>query len=339
MGDLIMTSPAIKALRGDGRKITLLTSASGAMISPYITSIDKTVVYNLPWAKHEKPLRGDGLNRMVEDLKKQNFDAAIVFTVFSQNPLPSALITYMAGIPLRAAYCRENPWDLLTDWVFDPEPQQFIRHEVQRQLELVSNLGFEVINEEMDLEVPAGAYTRARSKLISMGINLEKDFLVVHPGVSEAKRQYDSNCLANAVKEIQDKWSLPILLTGVESERKLAQKVKEMSGDRAINLAGSLELDEFMAVVKRASLLISNNSGPVHIASALKTKVLDLYALTNPQHTPWRVNSEVLYFDVDPKYKKTVISDKIPFGSKKLIGYETIAEAAGRLLNIQGGHD
>ena len=61
-----------------------------------------------------------------------------------------------------------------------------------------------------------------------------------------------------------------------------------------VNLAGVLELGELGALIARTRLLISNNSGPVHIASALGTPVVDLYALTNPQHTPWLVASRVL---------------------------------------------
>mgnify|MGYP003350186482 CR=1 FL=1 len=63
--------------------------------------------------------------------------AAVIFTVYSQNPLPAALFATWAGIPLRLAYCRENPYALLTDWVPEPEPESFIRHEVQRQIDLV----------------------------------------------------------------------------------------------------------------------------------------------------------------------------------------------------------
>ncbi len=54
------------------------------------------------------------------------------------------------------------------------------------------------------------------------------------------------------------------------------------------DLSGALALDELIAAIDGAALLVSNNSGPVHIAAARRTPVVDLYALTNPQHTPWQ---------------------------------------------------
>src|SRR5436305_12384373 len=67
---------------------------------------------------------------------------------------------------------------------------------------------------------------------------------------------------------------------------------------RALSLAGRLSLGELGALIERADLLVSNNSGPVHLAAALGTPVVDLYALTNPQHTPWQVRAHVLSHDV-----------------------------------------
>ncbi len=63
-----------------------------------------------------------------------------------------------------------------------------------------------------------------------------------------------------------------------------------------------LELDQLAALIQHAPLLISNNTGPAHMAAALGTPVVDIYALTNPQHTPWQVPNRVLNHDVPCKY-------------------------------------
>ena len=78
---------------------------------------------------------------LIAELKARAFDAAAIFTVYSQSPLPAAYLCYLAGIPLRLAHCRENPYHLLTDWVPEPEPAARMRHEVQRQLDLVATVG------------------------------------------------------------------------------------------------------------------------------------------------------------------------------------------------------
>ncbi|ERJ36291.1 ADP-heptose--lipooligosaccharide heptosyltransferase II [Burkholderia sp. AU4i] len=87
-------------------------------------------------------------------------------------------------------------------------------------------------------------------------------------------------------------------MTGSAGERALIDAVCERAGPRAVPLAGALPLGELGALIETADLLLSNNSGPVHLAAALGTPVVDLYALTNPQHTPWRVPHRVLNVDV-----------------------------------------
>jgi ADP-heptose:LPS heptosyltransferase len=73
-------------------------------------------------------------------------------------------------------------------------------------------------------------------------------------------------------------------------------------GAPSFSLAGKATLQELAALISMAPLLIANNTGPVHLAAALRINVVDLYALTNPQHTPWGVKSKVLYYDVPCKY-------------------------------------
>src|SRR4051794_37673766 len=118
MGDLIMSSPAIRALKETFQaRITVLTSSMAAGIVPCLVDIDEAMVFDLPWVKASETADSTGVAALVDQLKHRNFDAAIIFTVFSQNPLPAAMIAYMADIPLRLAYCRENPYGLLTDWI------------------------------------------------------------------------------------------------------------------------------------------------------------------------------------------------------------------------------
>jgi ADP-heptose:LPS heptosyltransferase len=70
----------------------------------------------------------------------------------------------------------------------------------------------------------------------------------------------------------------------------------------SVSLAGVLSLADLGALLAEAPLLVSNNTGPVHVAAAVGTPVVDLYALTNPQHTPWAVAHRVLSRDVPCKY-------------------------------------
>ena len=125
LGDVLMTTPAIRALRsrGRGKHVTLLTSPSGAAVARLVPEIDEVLVYEAPWMKATPPPRGSARDRAFADaLRDRRFDAAAIFTVYRQNPLPAAFLCYLADIPLRLAHCHENPYHLLTDWVPDPEP-------------------------------------------------------------------------------------------------------------------------------------------------------------------------------------------------------------------------
>jgi ADP-heptose:LPS heptosyltransferase len=97
-----------------------------------------------------------------------------------------------------------------------------------------------------------------------------------------------------------------LLITGSCSERPLVEAVIRAAAPgvrrRLHDLSGALTLGELAALIERASVLVSNNSGPVHLASALGVPVVDLYALTNPQHTPWQTPHRVLFRDVECRW-------------------------------------
>src|SRR4051794_40522587 len=91
MGDLIMTTPALRALRETFEcSITVLTSKMGNLITPFIKEIDDVIVHDVPWIKTNESINPESLFSLIEKIKQQNFDAAIIFTVYSQNPLPAA---------------------------------------------------------------------------------------------------------------------------------------------------------------------------------------------------------------------------------------------------------
>jgi lipopolysaccharide heptosyltransferase II len=304
LGDVLMTTPAIRALKAGlpGRRITLLTSASGAEAARYVPDIDFVIRHDAPWVK--RPACNDAAadRALVEALAAARFDAAVIFTVYSQSPLPAALMCRLAGIPLTLAHCRENPYDLLTDWVPETEPAKRVRHEVQRQLDLVATVGAAAGDDRMSFVVPPPDDAAIDGLLQCLGVALEAPLIAVHPGASAASRRYPADSFSAAVRDLVQRRDARIVVTGSANERELAERVCAGGGPRARNLAGRLGLGGLAALIARADVLISNNTGPVHVAAALGTPVVDLYALTNPQHTPWRVPNRVLFRDVPCRY-------------------------------------
>jgi len=298
IGDLLMTTPAISALKSTFHcHITVLASSVGAAVVPEIPGIDETIVCDVPWVQINGIPHPSQFDNLVKRLKKGQFDAAVIFTVYSQNPMPSILLAYLAGIPLRLAYCRENPYHLLTHWVPDEEPYTYRQHQVLRDLQLVKSIGATVECDKLRLHTREILWPLVCEKLLQLGVDLRKPWIIFHPEVSEQKRRYNIDDWVAAGRKIREGIDYQIIITGKNNEKEAFQMEDEI-GMGAFSAAGLFSLQELIILIKHSSLLVSVNTGTVHIASAVQTPVLVLYALTNPQHTPWRVTNKVLYFDV-----------------------------------------
>jgi ADP-heptose:LPS heptosyltransferase len=339
MGDLLMSVPAINALKETFNcNISVLTSSTAEGVARLIEAIDEVIIFDAPWMKARKEHSQLEILNVVKVLKTKEFDAAVVFTVFSQNPLPAVMLAYLAEIPRRLAYCRENPYQLLTEWVPDDEPYQHVRHQVRRDLHLVNQVGARVTDESISLKLPADKWVSAQAKLKMAGVNLENPWIVMHPGVSELKRQFQTPGWIDAAKKLKSFLNQQIVLTGSEAEKGMANSIRLNSGERVFSLAGELSLDEFIMVLRHAPLVISVNTATAHLAAATKTKIIVLYAMTNPQHTPWKSAGRVLPFSIpeELKSKNEILRfvDKNFFPPTDLfISTEDIVEAARDLLN------
>ncbi|WP_420476706.1 lipopolysaccharide heptosyltransferase II [Noviherbaspirillum sp. ST9] len=303
MGDVLMTTPALRALKQSipGCHITLLTSHSGEAVSRFIPDIDDVITYAAPWMKSSAGIDPQADADMIGMLARCRFDAAVIFTVYSQTPLPAAMLCYLAGVPLRLAHCRENPYRLLTDWVRETEPQERVRHEVRRQLDLVETIGAEADDERMSLRIPSASTAWIIDRLRSAGVNASETWIAMHPGATAASRRYPPQHWREVARTLRASLDCPLVFTGSADEAPLIDEIRTgLSG--TLSLAGQLDLGQLAALIALAPVLVSNNTGPAHIAAAVGTPVVDLYALTNPQHTPWKVASRVLFRDVPCRY-------------------------------------
>lgn len=303
LGDVLMSTPAMRALKQSlpGRHITLLTSPGGAAVTQYLPEIDDTIAYAAPWLKNsDRHAAGDDL-AMIDRLREGRFDAAVIFTVYSQNPLPSAMLCYLAGIPLRLAHCRENPYQLLTHWIPETEPHERVRHEVRRQLDLVATVGAQTADERLSFSVPAADTVQVQRILKELDIDAGRPWLVMHPGATAASRRYPPQLWTQAARELAATLDCPLVFTGSKDEAALVEQIRR-SVPNSHSLAGRLSLGQLAGLIAQASVLVSNNTGPAHLAAAVGTPVVDLYALTNPQHAPWQVESRVLFHDVPCRY-------------------------------------
>ena len=328
IGDLLMTTPALRALKEgrDTRSLTLLTSPAAAPAARELPFIGEVIAFSAPWMKpaETRCVSPVATAMLVERLRQHAFDAAVIFNVFTQSALPAATLLFLAGIPRRAAYCRENPYTLLTDWRTDPDRDVHagVRHEVQRQLDLVASLGARVGDMRLQFPVRDEARRDMLQKAVAMGMQPRRPWLIVHPGATAPSRRYPDHLLTSAISQLQatGRWQIGIA-GGAEDLDTACGIAARVEG--AVSLAGLFDLAETAALLQAAQLVICNNSAPAHIAAAVGTPVVDLYALTNPQHTPWAVANRVLSHDVDCKY---CLKSVCPLGHHACLAHVAPAE-------------
>lgn len=304
LGDILMCTPAIRAIKQSvaGVSVTLLTSRSGAAACPFIPEVDGVIEYAAPWMKSSAPHSAEYDLDLIALLKSQAFDAAVIFTSYSQSPLPAAQLCYLAGIPIRLAQCRENPYQLLTDWAIETEPDKLVRHEVRRQLDLVESVGYRTDEERLSFSVRDVDVAWMRERLHAVSVNAEKPWILMHTGATAASRRYPAHHWVRVIQELAGNLGYAVVLTGDASEALMINQLRIASGSVAHTLAGELDLGQLGAAISLATIVISNNTGPAHMAAAIGTPLVDLYALTNPQHTPWQVESRVLFHDVPCRF-------------------------------------
>ena len=275
-----------------------LCTSMAAGIAAHIPRIDAVITYDLPWVKVGESAPPESLHDITQTLREGQFDTAVIFTMYSQNPAPSMLLAWLAGIPRRLAYSRENPYGLLTDWLPDEEAYTFIRHQVARDLALVESVSAKTENKALSLQISPNAWQQASVVLEETGVDTQKPWLLLHAGVSEAKRAYPEEAWVTVAQKLSSEMGYQVLFTGGKSEAVLTESLAAQVGEGAFSLGGKLPLEDFMALIQKTPLLLTVNSGPAHLAAAFKTPVVVLYALTNPQHLPWQKTGKALFYSV-----------------------------------------
>ncbi len=322
LGDLLMTTPALAAVRHTlpQAQITLLCSPSAAAAAPHLQMIDAAWPFAAPWVAQpadDAAAEPTGVAEaaLLERLRAARFDAALIFTVCTQSALPAALLCRMAGIPVRVAHSRENPYGLLSHWLPEvdtlmrgagaaaaTEPAPSPRHEVQRQLDLVAALGLHTPDERLRFTVHESDRCQAALQLQAAGLPAGVPYVVPHPGATAASRRWPAAHFGQAAAPLAARGMAVVFAGGAADTARAAEALQQCRALQpqglAVSLAGRQSLGELAALIEAAEVLVANNSAAAHLAAALGTPVVDLYALTNPQHTPWRVASQVLSHDV-----------------------------------------
>jgi ADP-heptose:LPS heptosyltransferase len=282
-GDVLLAGPAVRAVAAGAERVTLLCGPAGAEAARLLPGVDEVVVHEAEWiAADPQPVWRADVERRVDHVTSLGADCALILTSFHQSPLPLALLLRMAGVPFVGAISEDYPGSLLDvrHHVDDD------LHEVWRGLSLAQAMGFALAEDDDD---------RLRV-LRPGGYPPGTGHVVVHPGASVPARAWAPERHAALVRALTRE-GRRVVVTGGPRERALTRHV---AGTRALDLGGRTSLGELADVLAGAACLVAGNTGPAHLAAAVRTPVVSLFAPTVPVQRwhPWGVPHELLYVPV-----------------------------------------
>jgi ADP-heptose:LPS heptosyltransferase len=276
-GDVLLAGPAVRALAAGADRVTLLCGPRGRQAAELLPGVDEVLVWRAPWIDPDgHPVEREDVDGLVARLAALQIDRALIFGSFHQSPLPMALLLRLAGVPWIGATSVDFPGSLLDlRHLIDDDV-----HEVERSLDLVRAAGF---------TPPADPRLMVEPEPFPM----EPGYVVVHPGASVPARAWSPE-RNRALVERMDR---PVVVTGGPGEAALTAYV---AGERGLDLGGRTSLAELASVIAQADAIVVGNTGPAHLAAAVQTPVVSLFAPTVPavRWRPWRVPHELLYIDV-----------------------------------------
>ena len=264
-GDVLLAGPAIRAVAAGAERVTLLCGPRGAQAARMLPGVDDTIVRRAEWIDPDpEPVDRGAIDAFVDELAARAFDCAIVLSSFHQSPLPLALLLRMAGVPEIAATSVDYPGSLLDvrHRISDDV------HEVERSLSLVATLGYALP------EGDDGALRVVRPGAEPVG----QGYVVVHPGASVPARAWAPERNAALVAALAGD-GRRVVVTGGPGERALTALV---AGGDGLDLGGRTDFAGLADVVANADCIVVGNTGPAHLAAAVGTPVVSLYAPTVP---------------------------------------------------------
>lgn len=269
IGDISHTLPIVR---------TLQAAWPETRLSWVIGKTEHALVGDIPGIEFIVFDKRGGLSAYAElwrILKHRRFDVLLDM----QMSLRASLISLLIKADIRLGFDRERAKDY--QWLFT-------NHKIaprQRQHVLESFFGFSAalgVDEQLlrwDIPIPEEAHQRARA-LLPEG----REFIVISPCSSMPYRNWSAEGYAAVADAIAREYGLDVVLTGGPSaiEREYGERITQLSQSAPLNLIGQTSLKELLAILERARAVIAPDSGPAHLATAVQTPVVGLYACTNP---------------------------------------------------------
>ena len=303
VGDLVMASPALRALRAahPAAELVLEGLPHHAQLGSHLPGVDAFLA-----DRH----RGAGawLARALR-LRQGGFDWAVLLP----DSVRAALAPSLARIPVRAGYGRDPARRALLTLSLDPPQeggQRLPISMIERYLRITRALGCEDCGEALELGVPDQSRDKLDNRLWAAGVEQSEGLLVVTPGASfGSSKLWPSQYFAQACDEIIRRHGLRAVLAPGPGEERIAREIAAAMQSRPLELSDPpASLGELVALIDRAQLVLTNDTGPRHIAVARKRPVVVLMGPTDTRHTQHLLEGQRVLreaVECSPCHKKT----------------------------------
>ena len=268
LGDVLLAGPAVRAVAGTAAQVTMLVGAGRTAAARLLPGTGDVIEYDAPWVVFDpQPVRSEPVAELVRTVQRGRFDGALILTSFHQSPLPLALLLRLAGVPWIGAISEDYPGSLLDLRLRPPGDIP----EAERNLYVATEAGFRA--DEL------GSRLAVRRPLPDVAGEVGTEpYVVYHPGAAVPARRPTAEHSRTIVAALVAAGHR-VVVTGDRAESTLTGYV---SADLALDLCGRLDLPQLAAVLDRASVVVAPNTGPAHLAAAVGTPVVSLFAPVVP---------------------------------------------------------
>lgn len=264
LGDTIWATPAIASIKKSlpDAHLGVLTSLVGHAILKDNPHIDEFfLISHSPFFE---------LKKLQKKIKKSRFDTALIFHISQRATLP---LIYFSKIPRIVGTEGMNKG---LDFLLSHALKKIYQHEIERRLEIASVIGVKPTNTLLELY----PLKSDEEKASSITTSLKGPIIGMHPGAKDGFKMWPKERFIELAKKLQQEFSASVVITGDASEKALAKEIADATG--ALSIAGELSLKESAALLGKLDLYIANDTGPMHMAFAMKTKVMAFFGPTDP---------------------------------------------------------
>ena len=282
VGDAVMSIPALEALRArfPRAEIVLLSKPWVSELFWHHPAVNRQIIYK-PKSEHRGPL---GFAKLVRELRAEKFDAALLL----QNAFQAAWMAWLARIPLRIGYARDNRSFLLHDAIEPPLPAAY-GHQVYYYLQLLFRAG--LIDKpqpvkEIRLRLADAEKTWALKKLDGLGLSGQRFLVGIAPGAAfgPAKRWLPER-FAGLADRLIGALNADVLIFGSAAERPLAEEIASSMKHTPTIVAGETSLRQLLSLMAGCRLIVANDSGPMHLAAAMGIPLVAVFGSTDERAT------------------------------------------------------